>query len=81
LDNWLGERQYGYRDLNPQIKVTLMYFSMAWSIFEFQALDNNASPDSIARFVDEKVPADYDFSAFEEAFSYYTQRYVDEGKI
>ncbi|WP_406645697.1 hypothetical protein QEZ52_17165 [Aliisedimentitalea scapharcae] len=81
LDNWLGDRQYGYRDLNPQIKATLMYFSIVWSIFEFQALDNNASPESITSFVNEKVPADYDFTAFEEAFAYYTQRYVEEGKI
>ncbi|OIQ40010.1 MAG: hypothetical protein BM558_11560 [Roseobacter sp. MedPE-SW] len=81
LEAWLGERQYGYRDLNPQIKATLMYFSMVWSIFEFQALDNNASPESITDFVNEKMPADYDFSAFEEAFSYYTQRYVKAGQI
>jgi len=81
LNDWLGERQYGYRDLPTHIKATLMHFSMVWSIFEFQALENNANPDSITDFVNEKMPADYDFSTFEEAFSYYTQRYVEGGRI
>ncbi|SFU22048.1 hypothetical protein [Sedimentitalea nanhaiensis] len=80
MDGWLGRTHHGYRDLNQSIKAALMYFTVAWSIFEYKALGTHASLDTIEKFVSTKALNGTSLGDFEEAHEYFRNRYITGGK-
>ena len=77
---WLSDKSLSFQELAPQDRDAIMHFTLLWSYFEDQALENNASPkkivDSAGRFerLGRLKPA-----ALEVDLAYFQDRYFQNG--
>jgi hypothetical protein len=77
---WLCDKSISFKELAPHDQGTIMHFTLLWSYFEDQALDNSASLRKIVDFarrvegLGRLKPV-----AFEEDFAYFQDRYFQNG--
>lgn len=80
FEAWLKSNLHGYADLHPEIKRVMLYFSVAWSLFEHKALGDESVRQGIDNFLIERIPLDLDLRPFQPAMQHFVGRYVEEGK-
>jgi len=75
---WLDTYAPGFSDLDKEDKKEIMYFSLLWSFFESQVLENSASAENII----EKVNALQDIETFDISvfLKYFKGRYVENNE-
>jgi hypothetical protein len=74
--DWLYANAHGFSDLSEEEQNAIMHFSLLWSYFEAQALNNNASASAILT-VSHEWASDGRLSAdlFDSYLSYFQNRY------
>ena len=79
---WLISRAAGFGDLTKDDLDPIMYFSLLWSLFEAEALNNNASSSKICKLVTKWDRAGtLRFAGFTESLAYFKNRYFANGAL
>lgn len=69
-----------FAELAPQERDAIMHFTLLWSYFEGQALDNRASADEIVDLARRwEGQGRLDLPAFDKSFAYFKRRYFPRG--
>lgn len=71
----------GIASLSPDELAAMQKFTLIWTLFESQALDNNASVRKISERVNDIDALIIKGGWFNEQLSYFTERYTTEGEI
>ena len=82
VEDWLIHNAPGYDELSEEEKRAIRDFSLLWSLFEAQVLNNSASANSIrAKVIDWDSRGLLKKDDFEKFKEYFTQRYVDNKNL
>lgn len=82
VQEWLNYHAPGYSGLNDEEKSAIMNFSLLWSLFEAQVLDNSASASRIQTKMNEMNNLGLlKIEDFEKSKEYFTHRYFDGEKL
>jgi len=78
---WLNINAPGYNNLSQEEKDAIMNFSLLWSLFEAQVLNNSASANTIEAKINMWNEQGYlkenEFNIFK---SYFVNRYIEDGE-
>lgn len=79
---WLCDKSLSFKELAPHDRDAIMHFTMLWSYFEGQALDNSASFRKIVDFAQRfEHLGRLEPGAFKADFAYFQDRYVQNGEF
>lgn len=81
MENWLNDHVYGYQDVSPEEKQSIMHFSMLWSFFENYVLDTRANASRILqKMISWEDEGRLDINSFQQHRDYFVQRYIENGE-
>lgn len=79
FDLWLRNNLKGYRDLNDDIRRVILFFAVAWSLFERRALGDGEIRKGIDEFVASRIPLNAELRPFNPAIQHFVERFVTDG--
>ena len=71
----------GVANLSPAEQEALQRFTLLWTLFEAQVLENNASVRKIAEVVEQHGFQALGIDWFQEQLVYFQHRYIEDGNI
>lgn len=71
----------GVANLSPAEHEALQRFTLLWTLFEVQVIENSASAIKIAEVIGRIDPQIIEACRFQEQLGYFQDRYVEEGNI
>lgn len=69
----------GVAGLSSEEHEALYRFTLLWTLFEAQVLDNNASVSKITEVVEKLGPQAFEVNWFQEQLVYFQDRYIEDG--
>jgi hypothetical protein len=76
---WLRSNLRGYSELGDEIRPAILYFSVAWSLFEYRAIGGGDIRQGLNAFVADQIPLDAEMRPFAPAIQHFIKQYVKEG--
>lgn len=80
FEAWLQRNLKGYRDLGHEIKAVILYFAVAWSLFEHRAIQGGDIRRGIDNFVANQIPQSTELRRFAPAIQHFIKQYVEDGE-
>lgn len=76
---WLGKNLKGYSELGDEIRPAILYFAVAWSLFEYRAIGGGDVRQGLNEFVADRIPLHAEMRPFAPAIQHFIKQYVKEG--
>ncbi len=78
--DWLCTKALGFNELSDEERTAIMHFSLLWSFFEAEALNTNASANSILALVHKWASKGrLNITPFAPSLAYFRDRYFNYG--
>jgi hypothetical protein len=81
IGRWLAKQDNKYTKMSNDLKVTIGYFTMVWSIFECHYIGGKGRRKDLVKFLDQADFSSLKMDTLEENYQYFRNRYVNAGSL